>query len=125
MIWGVRSDVSDARWTMIEPVFVVAWRAALTGPGTAARVHDLREIVNAILYVNRTGIPWEYLPHDFPPFPSVQDRLRLLREVGSGGHYSTGARSAVRQGPPCAGPACGRVSCGARRTERETLRERR
>ncbi|MFI1976886.1 IS5 family transposase [Streptomyces wedmorensis] len=67
-----RSDVSDARWALIEPVFV-AWRAARSGPGTAARVHDLREIVNAILYVNRTGIPWEYLPHDFPPFKTVYD----------------------------------------------------
>ncbi|WP_256961693.1 transposase [Streptomyces sp. NRRL B-24572] len=36
-------------------------------------MHDLREIVNAILYVNRTGIPWEYLPHDFPPFKTVYD----------------------------------------------------
>ncbi|WP_323371402.1 IS5 family transposase [Streptomyces katsurahamanus] len=62
--------MSDARWALIEPVFV-AWRAGRTGPGTAARVHDLREIVNAILYVNRTGIPWEYLPHDFPPYKTV------------------------------------------------------
>ncbi|MGW8366627.1 transposase, partial [Streptomyces wedmorensis] len=67
-----RSDVSDTRWALIEPVFV-AWRAARPGPGAAARVHDLKEIVNAILYVNRTGIPWEYLPHDFPPFKTVYD----------------------------------------------------
>ncbi|WP_184907241.1 IS5 family transposase [Streptomyces luteogriseus] len=67
-----RSDVSDARWALIEPVFT-AWRARRTGPGTAARVHDLREIVNAILYVNRTGIPWEYLPHDFPLHKTVYD----------------------------------------------------
>jgi transposase len=67
-----RSDVSDARWALIEPVFT-AWRARRTGPGTAARVHDQREIVNAILYVNRTGIPWEYLPHDFPPCKTVYD----------------------------------------------------
>ncbi|MFE1837275.1 IS5 family transposase [Streptomyces sviceus] len=67
-----RSDVSDARWALIEPVFN-DWRARRTGPGTAARVHDLREIVNAILYVNRTGIPWEYLPHDFPPYKTVYD----------------------------------------------------
>ncbi|MFF5613918.1 transposase [Streptomyces albidoflavus] len=67
-----RSDVSDARWTLIEPVFI-AWRAARSGPVTAVRVHDLREIVNAILYVNRTGIPWEYLPPHFPPFKTVYD----------------------------------------------------
>ncbi|MFF0001684.1 transposase [Streptomyces avermitilis] len=64
--------MSDARWALIEPVFT-AWRARRTGPGTAARVHDLREIVNAILYVNRTGIPREYLPHDVPPFKTVYD----------------------------------------------------
>ncbi|MGW9597570.1 transposase [Streptomyces chartreusis] len=52
-----QGDVSDARWALIDPVFP-AWRARGTGPGTAARVHDLRDIVNAILYVNRTGIPW-------------------------------------------------------------------
>ncbi|BBC29640.1 Transposase [Streptomyces graminofaciens] len=67
-----RSDVSDARWALMKPVFD-DWRARRTGPGTAARVHDLREIVNAILYVNRTGIPWEYLPHDFPPYKTVYD----------------------------------------------------
>ncbi|MGC9501283.1 transposase [Streptomyces sp. WG7] len=57
---------------LIEPVFA-AWRARRTGPGTAARVHDLREIVNAILYVDRTGIPWEYPPHDSPPYKTVYD----------------------------------------------------
>jgi transposase len=31
------------------------------------------EIVNAILYVCRTGIAWEYLPHDFPPYKTVYD----------------------------------------------------
>ncbi|MFK0118130.1 transposase [Streptomyces sp. NPDC090994] len=70
-----RSDVSGARWALIEPVFA-AWRARRTGPGTAARVHELREIVSAILYVNRTGIPWEYLPHgtgDLPPCETVYD----------------------------------------------------
>ncbi|MFE0420136.1 transposase [Streptomyces tendae] len=64
--------MSDARWALIEPVFT-DWRAKRTGPGTAARVHELQEIVNAILYVNRTGIPWEYLPHGFPPYKTVYD----------------------------------------------------
>jgi transposase len=36
-------------------------------------VHDLREIVNAILYVCRTGVAWAYLPHDFPPYQTVYD----------------------------------------------------
>jgi len=60
-----RTDLSDARWTLIEPI-LAAWRAARSeaGLGLSKPVHDLREIVNAILYVNRTGIAWEYLPHD-------------------------------------------------------------
>ncbi|OMI36794.1 transposase, IS4 family protein [Streptomyces sparsogenes DSM 40356] len=33
--------------------------------------HDLREIMNAILYVDRTGVQWRYLPHDFPPRETV------------------------------------------------------
>ncbi len=57
---------------MIEPT-LTAWRAARRGSGTAARVHDLWEIVNAIPYVCRTGTAWEYLPHDFPPYKTVYD----------------------------------------------------
>ena len=46
-----------------------AWRQARNG--IRKPTHDLREIFNAILYVNRTGIPWRYLPHDFPPHQTV------------------------------------------------------
>ncbi|MEU4772677.1 IS5 family transposase [Micromonospora sp. NPDC023644] len=69
---GYRSDLSDERWALIEPV-LTAWRAARVGLGISRPVHDLREIVNAILYVARTGIAWEYLPHDFPPAKTVYD----------------------------------------------------
>ncbi|MCX4236767.1 IS5 family transposase [Streptomyces ortus] len=98
-----RSDVSDARWTLIEPVFVT-WRAARTGPGTAARVHDLREIVNAILYVNRTGIPWEYLPHDFPPYKTVYDYYAKWEADGTTQRVHDVLRDKVRraQGRPAA-----------------------
>jgi len=65
-----RTDLSDARWALIEPT-LTTWRAAQGGLGIKKPVHDLREIVNAILYVNRTGIAWEYLPHDFPPYKTV------------------------------------------------------
>lgn len=69
-----RTDLSEARWALIEPV-LAAWREARSeaGLGLSKPVHDLREIVNAILYVNRTGIAWEYLPHDFPPYKTVYD----------------------------------------------------
>ena len=49
------------------------WREQRAGLGISQPLHDLREIVNAILYVNRTGMAWEYLPHDFPPYKTVYD----------------------------------------------------
>ncbi|WP_204030138.1 IS5 family transposase, partial [Micromonospora andamanensis] len=66
------SDLSDARWALIAPR-LTAWRQARTDAGVSGRVptHDLRDIFNAILYVNRTGIAWRYLPHDFPPHATV------------------------------------------------------
>jgi transposase len=67
-----RSDLSNARWALVEPL-LAAWRAQRVGLGITKPRHDLREIVNAILYVNRTGIAWEYLPHDFPPYKTVYD----------------------------------------------------
>ena len=67
-----RTDLSDARWELIEPI-LTGWRAARVAQGLDINspVHELREIVNAILYVNRTGMGWDYLPHDFPPRSTV------------------------------------------------------
>lgn len=43
---------------------------------------DLREVVNAIFYQNRTGCQWRFLPHDFPAWSAVLYYFRLWREVG-------------------------------------------
>ena len=40
------------------------------GPGRPASV-DLREVMNALLYIKQTGCPWRYLPHDLPPRSTV------------------------------------------------------
>lgn len=64
--------MSDAQWGLIEPV-MTAWRAARGGLGIKKPTHDLREIVNAVLYVARTGVQWDYLPHDLPPGKTVYD----------------------------------------------------
>jgi transposase len=42
------------------------WRSQRVGLGIVKIQHELREIVNAILYINRSGAPWDLLPHDFP-----------------------------------------------------------
>lgn len=62
------SDLSDARWELIRPT-LEAWRQARNG--IRKPTHDLRALMNAILYVDRTGIPWRYLPHDFTPHQTV------------------------------------------------------
>jgi transposase len=42
----------------------------------------LRDVFNAILYVNRTGIPWKYLPHDFPNHGPVYAYYAAWRDEG-------------------------------------------
>jgi len=58
-------DLTDAQWRLIEPL--------LPAPASAGRPekHPRREIVNAILYVVRTGCAWRLLPREFPPWQTV------------------------------------------------------
>ncbi|MQY16910.1 hypothetical protein SRB5_71130 [Streptomyces sp. RB5] len=54
------NDLSDARWARIEPV-LTSWRAKrwkMTPPIGRPPEHDLREILNAILWIDRTGAQW-------------------------------------------------------------------
>ena len=78
------SDLSDARWRLIEPI-LATWRAERRGNGLdfgRPPIHDLREILNAILYVDRTGIPWRYLPHDLPPWATVYGYFAKWEKAG-------------------------------------------
>lgn len=67
-----QSGLPDARRALIEPV-LMQQRAARTGQGVSRPVHDLREIMNALCYVTRTGVAWEFLSHDFAPAKTVND----------------------------------------------------
>jgi len=60
------SDVSDAQWAILEPLL----GGARVGRGRRPTV-ERREIVNAILYVLRTGCQWRHLPHDLPYWNTV------------------------------------------------------
>jgi putative transposase len=59
------SDLSDAEWQTISPLLPLP-----KGFGHPRTV-DLREILNGIFYVQRTGCQWEMLPHDLPPHGTV------------------------------------------------------
>jgi transposase len=77
------SDISDARWALIAPT-LLAWqqdRIDRRPTGEPART-DVREVFNAIVYVNRTGIAWKYLPHDFPPHSTVYYYYAAWRDEG-------------------------------------------
>ena len=58
------SDVTDVQWALIEPRLPVY-------PGGRPRSTDLRDVVDAIFYILRTGCQWRYLPKDFPPKSTV------------------------------------------------------
>lgn len=64
--------MSDALWELVEPV-VTAWRseAAAAASTRTALDHDLRCLLDSVLSVNRTGIPWRHLPHDYPHWNTV------------------------------------------------------
>ncbi|MGC9496466.1 IS5 family transposase [Streptomyces sp. WG7] len=78
------SDLSDARWELIGPT-LTAWRAQRRCKGLdigRPPEHDLRRIMDAILYVDRTGIPWRYLPHDFAPWETVYGYFAAWQKEG-------------------------------------------
>jgi transposase len=52
-------------------------------PGGRPAKHDRREVVNALLYVARTGCQWRALPHDFPPWATVYWYFRIWKEDGT------------------------------------------
>ncbi|NKB25889.1 MAG: transposase [Kiritimatiellae bacterium] len=70
------SDLKDKEWSMIE---VLTERSA---PQGAHRKYDMRQIVNAIFYRVKTGCQWRMLPQEFPPWQTVYDHLRRLKERG-------------------------------------------
>lgn len=58
------SDVTDEQWALIEPLIPVY-------PGGRPRKTDVRDVLDAILYLLRTGCQWRYLPENFPPRSTV------------------------------------------------------
>lgn len=60
------SDLTDEQWILIK-----SRSRAHGGPGRP-RTLDIRQVFNAIRYLNRTGCQWEYLPRDFPNHNSVR-----------------------------------------------------
>jgi transposase len=71
------TDLTDLQWKLLEPLIPAA------KPGGRPRTVDMRQIINGILYLNRTGCQWRALPRDLPPWPTVHDYYRRFRRHGT------------------------------------------
>jgi putative transposase len=70
------SDLTDEQWDILSE-FIPEPQVFLQEVK-----HARREVVNALLYQKRTGCPWRYLPHDFPPWESVAKYYYRWRRDG-------------------------------------------
>jgi putative transposase len=85
------SDLTDEQWGVIRPLLVKPSKV-----GAPQRV-DRREIINAILYVNRTGCAWRALPHDLPNWSTVYGIFWYWRMNGTWQRLHDALREKVRK----------------------------
>ncbi len=84
-------DLTDAQWAILEPLLPPA------PGGGRPRTTLMREVLNAILYVLRTGTAWAHLPHDFPPSGTVYDYFHQWRRRGAITRIHEALRPRVRE----------------------------
>ena len=84
------SDLSDTEWLILAPL------VPLAKVGGRQRTVNIREILNAIFYVLRSGCAWRMLPHDLPPWQTVYGYLRTWRDDGVWEQMNDALREAVR-----------------------------
>lgn len=84
------TDLTDVQWAMLEPLVPAA------KPGGRPALHPRRELVNAMLYVLRSGGAWRLLPHEFPPWQTVYHYFRLWRDDGTWERINATLRERVR-----------------------------
>jgi len=70
------TDLTDEQWQILEPMIPPA------KPGGRPRTTDMREVINAILYVARGGVAWRLVPHEFPGWSGVYGYFRRWRLCG-------------------------------------------
>ena len=85
------SDLTDAQWQLIEPL--LPSQSTIGHP----REVELRDIVDAIFYVQREGCTWRALPGDFPPWSTVYGYLRLWEQWGLWQQVHDALRTKLRE----------------------------
>ena len=71
------TDLTDSEWKIAQPYIPSA------KTGGRPRQTDMREVLNAIFYLLRTGCAWRLLPHDFPPWGTVYTYFRQWKKDGT------------------------------------------
>lgn len=84
------SDVVDEQWKLFEQHIPPA------KPGGRPRKVNMREVVNGLLYINRTGCQWRALPHDLPPWQTVSYYYYQFRNNGTWQKMHDALRQDVR-----------------------------
>jgi putative transposase len=84
------SDLTDAQWDLILPLIPLAKH------GGRPREVNMREIVNTILYLNRTGCQWDMLPHDLQPKSTAYEYFASWRDDGTLTKFTDALRTQVR-----------------------------
>ena len=84
------TDLSDQEWEQLAPLIPAAKL------GGRKRSTDMREVVNAIFYVLKTGSQWDMLPHDFPPKGTVFDYFNQWSKDGTWERMNAKLRVRVR-----------------------------
>lgn len=85
------SDLTNEQWLLLEPLLP----AAVEGLGRPREV-DFREVINALLYLNRSGCQWDMLPHDLPPKSTVYGYFVQWRDDGTWQQMMDALRIQVR-----------------------------
>jgi putative transposase len=83
------SDLTDEQWAVLEPLIPVNEKGR-------PRVVPMREILNAIFYLNRAGCQWDMLPHDLPAKSTVYDHFAQWRDDGTWQRIMDALRQGVR-----------------------------
>ena len=85
------SDLTNDQWKELAPLLPGA------KPGGRPPSADLREVVNAVLYVLRSGCSWRMVPHDLPPWGTVYRYFRRWSRDGTWERIHENLRPKVRQ----------------------------
>ena len=85
------SDLTDDQWKILAPLLPAA------KPGGRPRTVDIREVVNGILYVLRSGCAWRAMPNDLPPWQTVYQYFRAWKNDGAWERVHETLRPRVRQ----------------------------